>query len=155
MTSMRAYPKIIALTAIGALGLVACNNAGGARANGKVCMPFATAQAAALDPSATVDDCLHRWAYSLAPSSDEAEQVAKAAVAACASTMTRWNQSALSPDAPAVEAPSLMTGQPTTPIAEHMNYAQGRALLYVVQARAGKCAPPPAATTTTTTTTAP
>jgi len=44
----------------------------------------------------------------------------------------------------AESAPSLLTGQTTTPIAEHYNYAQGRALFYVVQGRAGKCAPPPA-----------
>ena len=39
---------------------------------------------------------------------------------------------------------SLITGEPTTPMAEHNNFAHARALFYVVQARAGNCAPPPA-----------
>ena len=37
-----------------------------------------------------------------------------------------------------------MTGQPTTPLAEHNGYAERRAIFYVVQARAGSC-PAPAA----------
>ena len=42
------------------------------------------------------------------------------------------------------QAVSLTTGEATNPMAEHSAFAQGRALLYVVQARAGHCAPPPA-----------
>jgi hypothetical protein len=122
-------------------------------------MPFpavaqATGQAAgaaapiATDPSAALEDCLHRWGYALAVSRDDASQVATATVAACGTTLARWNQQTLTTggegeNANAIEAPSLLSGQPTTPIAEHFIFAQGRALFYVVQARAGKCGPPP------------
>ena len=156
--------KLIALAAAtAALGLSACNNPDAARTGGgsRICTPFpeaaATGQAGnvaavqpAADPAAATDDCLHRWGYSLAPSSDRAEEVAQAAVAACASALSRWNQQGLASNAPgaasmdAATAPSLITGQPTNPIAEHFTYAQGRALFYVVQARAGKCPAPPA-----------
>jgi hypothetical protein len=147
--------KLIAVSALAALGLAACNGKGeGARAGGagsRLCTPFPDAAAAqnTADASAALDDCLHRWGYSLAASSDLAEAAAQATVAACTPALTRWNQQALTPTAPGaptadVSAPSLVTGQPTTPIAEHYSYAQNRALFYVVQARAGKCAPPPA-----------
>jgi hypothetical protein len=149
--------KLIAASAVVALGLSACNGpnrAGGGSAG--ICTPFpeassANAQPAAppADPAAVVDDCLHRWGYALAASSDTAEAVAQATVAACASPLTRWNQAGLSagsapqqPGEAPQEAPSLLNGQPTNPFAEHYLFAQGRALFYVVQARAGKCAPP-------------
>jgi hypothetical protein len=160
---MRAL-KLIALgVAVTALGLSACGKSDSGRegGNSKICTPFpevpanttpaaATAQAAA-DPAGAVDDCLHRWGYSLAPSADRAQEVAQAAVAACSTLVTRWNQQGLTANAqtgagPGVSmAPSLVTGQPTNPIAEHYAYAQNRALFYVVQARAGKCPPPHAA----------
>lgn len=157
--------KLIAAAALASLGLAACNNGGGDRAGAasRICTPFAVAaggagnaqtpapgvQPAAADPAAALDDCLHRWGYSLAAASDGAQEVAMATVAACAPALTRWNQQMLATatgpqGAAATEtAPSLLTGQPTTPIAEHYNYAQARALFYVVQGRAGKCAPPP------------
>lgn len=158
-----AKSKLIALSAVVALGLAACENtaSGGGRAGGsRVCTPFpeGTAQSGtnapaapiSSDPAAALDDCLHRWAYSLAVSADPAEQVADASVAACAGNLARWNQQGLTagaPGAPAANmtetAPSLLTGQPTNPIAEHYNFAQSRALFYVVQARAGKCPAPP------------
>lgn len=136
---MRQAP--LALIAMTAVALSACDSA---RPAAKVCTPFASAAAAPGDPSAVVDDCLHRWGYSLAAASDPADQVARAVVAACAPAMSRWNQQTLAPGGASEAAPSLMTGELTTPIAEHMSYAQGRALFYVVQARAGKCAPPAA-----------
>lgn len=144
--------KLIALTALAALGLAGCNNAGRANASGGtggLCKPFAAAAqpAPAADPSAGLDDCLHRWGYSLAASSDPANVVADATMAACSQTLSNWNQSSLATagtTAP-VEAPSLITGQPTNPIAEHRAFAESRALFYVVQARAGHCAPPPMA----------
>jgi hypothetical protein len=145
-----------------ALGLTACNNPDGERRAAGACTPFPEAasnnnsngQAAAqlADPAAALDDCLHRWGYTLAPSRDAADAVAQASVAACTPLLTRWNRQGLSTGAlpqPAVgdqEAPSLLTGQPTTPLAEHYTYAQARALFYVVQARAGKCAPPSSTT---------
>jgi len=151
---------LIALAASAALGLTAC----GDRDNGKAgaarfCTPFAETQpgapsapgapapaVAAADPASALDDCLHRWGYSLAGATDRADIVAQAAVAACAPALSRWNQQGVAAGgAQAQPAPSLLTGQATTPIAEHYVYAQGRALFYVVQARAGKCPPPPAA----------
>lgn len=171
--------SLIALTILTAVGLAGCNNAGRANAgvNG-VCKPFtpvnnAQAQnqslsqpatgvpganvlpaAPAGDPSAVLDDCLHRWGYTLAASADQANMVAEATLAACSSQLAAWNQQSLTssaggaPNGGAVEAPSLMNGQNTNPLAEHFSFAQGRALFYVVQARAGKCGPPPAAPTT-------
>ena len=138
---------------LAALGLAAC----GAQATGPAargaCTPFATAVAAgapiAADAAAPVDDCLHRWGYTLAKASDPAEQVAAATVAACSGAISRWNQQALGapagPDGSAAPAEplSLVTGQPTNAFAAHHEFAQGRALFYVVQARAGRCAAPP------------
>lgn len=154
---------LIALTALAAVGLAGCNNANRANASANgICKPFTTANAQgntaatalpgavpAAEPSAALDDCLHRWGYTLATSSDPANLVADATVAACAQALTGWNQSSLSTvgtNAP-VEAPSLLNGQPTNPLAEHHAFAQSRALFYVVQARAGHCGPPPAANT--------
>lgn len=103
--------------------------------------------AAAGDPAAAMDDCLHRWGYTLAASSDAANFAAEATLAACSTELSAWNQQALTADngGGAVQAPSLMTGQQTNPMAEHHSFAEGRALFYVVQARAGHCGPPPAA----------
>ena len=108
----------------------------------------ATAAPVAADPALALDDCLHRWAYALAASSDDADHVARATMAACSAALGRWNQQTATVDGdggPPIQAPSLITGEPTTPMGEHLNFAQGRALLYVVQARAGKCAAPPMA----------
>ncbi|MCR5876503.1 hypothetical protein LRS10_21570 [Phenylobacterium sp. J426] len=108
--------------------------------------PRSTApDAADLDGGLALDDCLHRWGYTLAKSEDDAPAVAGAVVAACSAPLARWNQQALNAAAgagQALEAPSLLTGEPTNPIAEHGVFAQGRALFYVVQARAGDCEPP-------------
>jgi hypothetical protein len=168
--------KLIAATALVALGLAACtnNNGRGMTGAGGICKPFTTATTtttttttpgapavlpgaapnvlpAAGDASASLDDCLHRWGYTLAASSDPANFVAEATLAACSTALSNWNQQALTSDngGGAVQAPSLMNGQPTNPLAEHYSFAQGRALFYVVQARAGHCGPPPATTTTT------
>jgi hypothetical protein len=153
--------------ALAAVSLAACSKTqGGGMASGgdsRLCIPFATTttttttttngQAAApvvaapiaADPGVAVEDCLHRWGYALAASPDDANHVATATVAACGSSISRWNQQMLAGDEGGgpPEAPSLLTGQPTTPITEHFVFAQGRALFYVVQARAGKCAAPP------------
>lgn len=155
-----------AATVIAALSLAACNNRtadhGGVSG---ICKPFTTPAAAqttpqpalpstnvlpaapTTDPATTVDDCLHRWGYTLAASTDPADVVADATVAACGPSLTSWNQSSLTTQGQNMQAPSLVSGQPTNPIAEHYAFAQGRALFYVVQARAGHCAPPPAAST--------
>lgn len=155
-------PHPILAVAFAALALAACNKTGGGvttSGSNSLCKPFTTASAqgapaatslpgaASPDPSAELDDCLHRWGYALAASTDPANLVADATLAACSQALSSWNQAALSTSgtmAPA-EAPSLMNGQPTNPLAEHHAFAEGRALFYVVQARAGHCAPPPAA----------
>lgn len=133
-------------------GLAACQ--GGDRPVAGICRSFtqAEAQPAAGPPTpggggaAALEDCLHRWGYTLAGSRDEAGIVADAVAAACRAPLARWNQQSMSAaaaaDAPQ-EAPSLITGQQTNPIAEHANFASDRALFYVVQARAGGCKPPP------------
>ena len=113
-----------------------------------ICTPFVSTTAQGVggpaaspgaDPSAPVDDCLHRWAYSLARSSDPADVVGRATVAACSAALTRWNQQGLGqPGAETAGEPlSLVDGQPTNPFAAHHEFAQDRALFYVVQARAG------------------
>jgi hypothetical protein len=155
----RPSPVVLSLALLATTALAGCERAGGASG---LCVPFAAKAVqpaaaggaatappiAAGDPSAALDDCLHRWAYALAASPDDASHVAQAALTACGSSLARWNQQAAAagPEGAApLEAPSLLTGRPTTPIAEHMEFAQGRALFYVVQARAGKCAGPPVA----------
>ncbi len=146
--------KLAPLT--GAVALMALSLGGCERGmvNSQICTSFKTgggAQAAApasgaFDAASPVDECVRRWAYSLAGSRDGAEVVASAAVAACGATLSRWNQAGLSqgPSAPGDQAVSLTTGEPTNAMAVHNTFAQDRALLYVVQARAGHCAPPPA-----------
>lgn len=147
---------IVTLAVLPALGLAACGETGARTAAKGICTPFpsATAQgvggpaaSSSADASAPVDDCLHRWAYSLAKSSDPADVVGRAAVAACSAALTRWNQQGLGQPGGAETAGeplSLVDGQPTNPFAAHHEFAQDRALFYVVQARAGHCAPPPA-----------
>jgi hypothetical protein len=121
----------------------------------KYCTPFRTANnttttaapvAPITDPSAAFEDCVHRWAYALAPARDPADIVARAAVDACSANLSRWNQQTLdqNPQGVPEAATSLTTGQPTDLMSEHVRYAESRALFYVVQARAGNCAGPPA-----------
>jgi hypothetical protein len=141
---MRTIARIagLAMTIAAALGLVACQ--AGPRPVAGVCKAFPAAGAAApADGPARVEDCLHRWAYTLAGSGDDAATVGEAVMAACSAPLARWNQQGLGTEAPQEDAPSLLTGQPTNPIAEHNNFARARALFYVVQARAGGCKPPP------------
>jgi hypothetical protein len=138
--------------ALTALGLAACNNSGtgGGDAVGGFCPSFKTATTNAAGPlavtdpnAAAADECVHRWAYALAPSRDAAGLVAEAAVGACSARLGAWNQTAMSQGGPSGNAMSIITGQPTNPVAEHNSFLHSRALLYVVQARAGHCAPPP------------
>jgi predicted outer membrane protein len=139
---------VMAVLALAALGLTACDDRHDAMANPKICADFKASPgaSAAADPSTPVDECARRWAYSLAGSRDGAEVVADAVVAACAPALSRWNQASLGQATPASgeQALSLSTGQPTNPLAEHTAFTQGRALLSVVQARAGRCKAPPA-----------
>ncbi len=145
---------------VAALALCGCQGAQ-TSANHSVCTPFAAANApaaptanapavaaplATADPASATDDCLHRWAYALASASDDAGHVAQAVMAACEPALGRWNQQTATTageGGEAIEAPSLITGRPTSPIEQHLAFAQGRAEFYVVQARAGHCAAPP------------
>lgn len=144
---MRATALTLAL-AITAFGLAACNNDGDAV--GGFCPSFKTATTNTAGPltvtdpnGAAADECVRRWAYALAPSKDAAGLVAEAAVGACSTRLGAWNQAAMSQGGPSGDAMSILTGQPTNPVAEHNSLLHSRALLYVVQARAGHCAAPP------------
>ena len=156
MRPMMAQGRLALILALTAATLSACGDNDGGMVNNKICADFKTPDtakaatpAAPTDAAAPVDECVRRWAYSLAGARDGAEVVAGAAVAACATALSHWNQTAA--DAPAVDAngspaamTSLVTGQPTNAMAEHSAFAQRQALLYVVQARAGRCKAPPA-----------
>jgi hypothetical protein len=138
-----------AILVLATLGLTACEQGHDMAANSKICADFraapkTAAPVAAMDAGAVpVDECVRRWAYSLAASHDPADTVAEATVAACNTQLARWNQQTLSQPGADMEAASITTGQQTTPLAEHSAYTAGRALFYVVQARAGRCAAPP------------
>jgi hypothetical protein len=159
----------VAMFSAAALG--ACNRQG-ASADGthltltgsKYCTPFPTATAssnatsgglaapaAASDPAAAFDDCIHRWGYALAPSRDPADVVAQASVEACNSILMNWSQQAMGQSGMS-EAPmrgggqGMQQQQQPSPMAQQMHAAEGRALFYVVQARAGGCGAPPANT---------
>lgn len=150
---MNRTPLTAASIALAALALAGCNNTTqGGPAVANFCPNFKTASTntsgplAVTDPNgAAADECVRRWAYSMAPSRDSASMVAEASISACAARLGAWNQAGLSQfggGAPPAEAVSIITGQPTNPVAEHNSFLRGRALLYVVQARAGHCAPP-------------
>ncbi len=148
---------LTAAVVLAAMGLSACSDHDGRlAANPKICADFKatnTSQTgvpaiAVADAASPVDECLRRWAYSLASARDHADVVGDAVVAACGGALSRWNQAGLGLLGEAgaggpVEALSLTTGQPTNAMAEHSAFARGRALFYVVQARAGHCSPPP------------
>jgi hypothetical protein len=129
------------------------------------CTPFRTANATTsqaglaaapvntADPGTAFDDCVHRWAYAMAPARDPADVVAHAAVDACGAAMNAWNQQLMAtpPEtAPPARGRSGYDQETQSPqnaaLAEHMRTAEARSLFYVVQARAAGCAAPPANT---------
>jgi hypothetical protein len=136
----------LAVLGLAALALSACESSNRMASNEKICVDFKQAKAPlpapGADGAAAVEQCVQRWAYSLASSRDEAGTVAEAAAAACQTQLSRWNQASLNQPGAEGEAASLITGQPTTSLAEHNAFLHSRALFYVVQARAGNCAPP-------------
>ena len=140
--------SIAAALGLVAFGLGACNAPPKTGGNAKICVDFKTAKTApalaSADGAGLLEECVRRWAYSLAPSRDDADVVAEAVVAACTPQLSRWNQQTLSRPASEGQATSITTGEPTTPLAEHNAFSHARALFYVVQARAGSC-PAPAA----------
>lgn len=135
------------IVATACLGLAACQGSD-RRPMAGVCKPFpaTAAQPVANDGAAVLEDCLHRWGYTLALGRDDAGSVADATVAACNGPLSRWNQQTLgmaAAEGAPQEAQSLLTGETTNPIAQHRSFAADRALFYVAQARAGSCKPPP------------
>lgn len=139
--------SVVTVLGLAALGLAACSDNGRMAANSKICADFKQAKVAGpvADGAAPLDECVRRWAYSLASSHDDADAVAEAVVSACSTQLQRWNQASLATPQGDAPSASILTGEATTPLAEHNAFANDRALLYVVQARAGKCAPPPVA----------
>jgi hypothetical protein len=138
----------VLISCLGLIALSGCSPGHQMASNGKICVDFGqkavNASPAVDDGSGPVDNCARRWAYSLASSHDPADAVAEAVVAACNTQLTGWNRQSLGGPSGGGEAASLTTGQVTSPIQEHMDFIHSRALLYVVQARAGACSPPPA-----------
>lgn len=135
-------------TTVGALALLAltaCTDRERGRSDASICQPFnaaATTTGAPGGEAAALDDCLHRTAYRLARAGDPADIVAQATVAACGEALSRWNTTAINQPAAVGTTDSavdLITGQPSSQIAQRYQYAQGRALYYVVQGRAGRC----------------
>jgi hypothetical protein len=67
--------KVFAAALCAAIGLSACEREGKMAANAGLCPDFKATQAAAPmtgDAAAPVDECVRRWAYSLASSRDDA-----------------------------------------------------------------------------------
>jgi hypothetical protein len=169
MTSSKSY-ICAGLALVAAAALAGCNRPADTRLPliGKsYCTPFrtvaATSNAAsspngqsglatsatlpAADPGAALDDCVHRWAYALAPSRDPADIVAHAAIDACSAIVTTLSQQAApaASDSNATQDDQQQDQQQAeNPIAQQMRATEGKALFYVVQARAAGCAPPPA-----------
>ena len=144
------------IMAMGLVGAGCADRDGGGRADAKTCTAFAaTTPTNAADPTAVAaapggeaaafDDCLHRWGYRLAKADDtSAVDVADAVVAACVPALARWNQSTLAgqPAGTSDAAVSLVTGKTATTPEDRYEMAQGKALFYVVQGRAGNCKAP-------------
>ena len=143
---MTRNPTLAALC-VAALALGACSERHAMASNPKVCADFRTAKAAPAMPGSegagATDDCVKRWAYSLASTRDDAGVVANAVVAACGVQLSRWNQQTVNQPGSDVQATSITTGETTNPLAEHNAFTNSRALLYVVQDRAGRCSAPP------------
>ena len=156
---------LVATAAMAAVGLSGCNRQAAAASGNltltgsKYCTPFPStsaptntatglATAANTDPAVSFDDCIHRWGYALAPSRDPADVVAQASVEACSTILANWSQQ-VGQSEPSQYSPRDRRGAqqgPPDPEAQRMHAAEGRALFYVVQARAGGCAAPPANT---------
>lgn len=78
------------------------------------------------------DGCVHRWAYRLASTEGAVQVIAKAVVAGCS-------------DAVKAAVERVLTGEeapPDGPPVPLEKQAMGKALFYVAQARAGRCAIP-------------
>ena len=142
--------SVVGLVLLPAVLLAACDDHRTAAADAKICLPFtaATSGPGAMGGEAVaLDDCLHRSAYRLARAEDGAEVVASAVVASCGDPLSRWNTATMNNPAQTdtgAQTTDLVTGQSAAPLAHRYQFTQGRALYYVVQARAGHCAVPDA-----------
>lgn len=133
---------LVAVLTLSTVGLAACERPDGPRAVAGLCPDFKVAASMPADAATPVDNCVKRWAYTLAGTRDDAVSVADAVVTACSSHLTVWNQASLNAPNDGAEAVSVITGETTNALAEHHGFAESHALLYVLQARAGKCAAP-------------
>lgn len=91
--------------------------------------PRANTAANAYEQAVFRDECIHRWAYRLAPSRDAADLVAGAVIGACRPQIDR-------------SATMLAEGNESAEthyLGEMDRVARERALYRVVQARAGNC----------------
>lgn len=150
-----------ALAAAAVLGGCERNGGGGAHmalTGDSYCAPFRNTAGAAggaiasasTDPAGAVDDCVHREAYALASDPEAADTVAQAVMNACSGVLTSWSQQLANQTQAVQPSPDQspdQTGAAANPaLAQKMGMAEGRALFYVVQARAAGCKPPPANT---------
>jgi hypothetical protein len=155
---MKHVVKLVGTGALLALaaGISGCSqhaNAAMGATNAKYCTPFSTPATGpgainpvSANPAGAFDDCVHRWGYALASSRDPADVVAQAAVSACSSILSSWSQQAMGTDEGPPSRGRAGAQQAANPVAQQIRMAESRALFYVVQARAGGCAPPPANT---------
>ena len=156
---MRSVTLLASAAIACAVGLAGCNRHDdtvdnhAATAASSYCAGFKTSNGTGVvaDPSAAVDDCIHRWAYVLSRGHDPADVVAHATLEACSTPLTTWSQQiANAPQADETVGPSSGYGRrgggdpsAANPMAQRMGMANAKALFYVVQARAGSCALPP------------
>lgn len=86
-------------------------------------------------------ECVHRWAYRLAGSNDQAPTVARAAVAGCRDAKELWDARdyVASGNRTSEMLPSSRDGSPLSRPAAHSEELSDIALFSVVQARAGHC----------------
>jgi hypothetical protein len=136
------------------VGLAACDTA---RQDNRICTtpmlldvsPEAMVKAnqSGQDPvyqSEQLTQCVHRWAYRLAPSNDTAKETAEAALMGCKDIVTRYGI-ALGVDRRnrgQSESGFDLQGREVNSFEEAYRQGMEQALFHVVQARAGKCAVP-------------
>ena len=127
-----------------ALGVSGCGDRTSAQGGGltltgsKYCTPFKAANTnvntTLSDPAASFDDCIHRWAYTLAPARDPADVVARASVDACGPILTAWNQQTLDQNPQPQPRRFESRGpqqQQNNPLAQRLGMVESRALSIV------------------------
>lgn len=149
------YPLKRAAVMVPLLALFGCDSI---QANSKICTTPAALNVSAnamTEAADKIDDpiyqkqmleqCVHRWAYRLAPSGDPAPVAAEAVLAACDEVLFRATfaaeQRAQSRNEPN-DVFDVQTGQSVNRYAGATEEMRRKALFHVVQARAGKCVVP-------------